>query len=389
MNLKRKTLLIKTFILLIVFSFYYFYIFSPQIGKLNFLKETLQDHTEKLEKRKNILNQKEMIDKEYEKLNKEIQKGNNQYFLSIKQDYILTVLNEILENSNVEFDSIEFLKEKKEKLKNQEIYCMKVTLPMQCNYNDLITFLKKIREYKRKIVVDKLQIESIQDHTLSISISLNFYSLSVPMKDSFQHDQEVFKEIDSIKEDPFSPSIKIDEVQVLKSKEMNLTVQETKQEPNISKKILLDGFENINTFFIGSNANIQGTIKKSSQREEGNYSLKVTYDFMSPSRNSIANVVYEDKKISISNKGKLGISIYSFQQNNHKIGIVIKDINGKIYSIPLADTINWTGWRYLEHNLPAEISYPATVERIYMQSINFDSTVKGNFLFDNLAITCE
>ncbi|WP_129597746.1 hypothetical protein [Anaerophilus nitritogenes] len=385
MYLKRKVLFTKVIIILIVFCFYYFYILSPQICKLKSLKETLQIHTKKLEERKNILNQKQIIDEEYEQSNKEIKKANDKIFLSLKQEHILLICNEIFYNSNVEFDSIQFSKENKEKIKDQEIFCIKAIIPMKCTYDDLIIFLKKIRGYKKKIIIDELQIESVEDHILSSSISLNFYSLSKPVKDSFLQNEEVFKKIDLIKEDPFSSSIKTDKLQISENEESTPIIQET----NPSKKILLDGFETVNTFFIGSNKNIQGKLIKDTQKNEGKYSLKVTYNFINPSRKNMANLVYENKKIYISKKGKLGISVYSFQQNNHQMGIVLKDTNGKLYHIPLTNKINWTGWKYLKYDLPTEISYPAIVERLYIQSINFDSAIEGSFLFDNLEIAYE
>jgi hypothetical protein len=183
----------------------------------------------------------------------------------------------------------------------------------------------------------------------------------------------------NIKQNPFSCFGEYDK---------NLTTNYTEELPinpeNISETLLY-GFESSNTFFVGFPKKIKGKLYKDSKSKEGNYSRRLEYDFLRSRKNSQGNIVLAEEKIFIEKQlENIGLWVYTSEKSNHKIGIVVIDRNGKNYNIQLSSQINWTGWKHLKGTIPLEISYPIKLQRIYVESLDFDKKIKGTLKFDQL-----
>ena len=64
----------------------------------------------------------------------------------------------------------------------------------------------------------------------------------------------------------------------------------------------------------------------------------------------------------------------------------LRDARGMLHTINLADQVGWTGWRYIEQVLPANVSYPVSLWRIYPVETSAARQYTGTLLFDDLTV---
>lgn len=152
----------------------------------------------------------------------------------------------------------------------------------------------------------------------------------------------------------------------------------------------LNSFENLNgiklTLYPESspgNISISNSVVK-----EGNNSLKLDYDFTQMTDQSIAfidftqnenGILLEDKPIAI------GMWVYG-DGKNHWLRGRVTDSNGVQSKITFEDEVNWTGWKWVTANIPTGISYPITLNNIYLAEINELRKDSGTIYIDNLRI---
>lgn len=354
------------------------------MAKLKELKENIQTFQSQIEKSETMAASKDKIEKEYNKLNGDISFIEKRFFSSTEQEHIIVLLNEMLNDTVLEVSSIDFSEIREEKIKNYTVDAITVHLPFKGSYDALLSFMKKIREYEKKIIVNGLHIENSQDGNLSGAIYLDFYSLPNTSNDDYL--KKYFTSGETGKENPFSP---FDGFIWEDDDFTEDYIQASTVEEQVSyNKVLLNGFEKLNTFFVGTPKKVFGKISRDINSKEGKYALKLEYDFLRPREHSQANVVYEGTKALISKQAEsIGIWAYAFEKSDHKIGIALKDSKGKIYTILLANQIDWIGWNNIESGMPIEIAYPVEIQRIYVESVNYDNKTKGTLLFDRLEAT--
>ncbi|QXM06006.1 hypothetical protein [Crassaminicella indica] len=261
--------------------------------------------------------------------------------------------------------------------KEDSLDVITVTLPFHATYEHFMLFLKKIREYKRKIIINTININNMTNEKLSGIIILDFYSLH-----NEQYKDENFTVLyknQAIKENPFEHFKAYDEKLNKNCIEEKITHSKT-----ILKKLLY-GFESSNTIFVGNPKEITGKLCKDYVSKEGKYSLIISYDFFKPRKKNQGNILLDAERILLKKPVEnIGVWVYAFEKSNHKIGIVIIDERAKNYNIYLTNQINWTGWKYLKCNIPSDIVYPTKLQRIYVESSDFDKKLSGKFRFDAL-----
>lgn len=362
---------------------YFHFIISPQISTFNALKDNIKKYQSEIKKSEVIIASKDKINMEFENVNKDILPIKKGFFSSLEQEQIIVLLNEMLDNTMLQVSSMDFSEFRKEEIKKYKLQAITVNLPFQGSYDALLDFMKKIREYEKNIIVKGLRIETNESGELSGNIFLDFYSLSNGMDSAYL--AKYFNNSESGKENPFMPFDGFIENNFDESTVNNTETSLTKP---VSKKVVLNGFESLTTFFVGSPKKVVGNIARDTNSVQGKYSARLEYDFLRGRMNSIGNVVYEGKKVLITKQAEnIGVWVYAFEKSNHRIGIILKDAKGKTYKIPLSNEINWLEWKSIEAALPLEIAYPAEVQRIYVESIEFDNKTKGVLLFDKLEAT--
>lgn len=129
-------------------------------------------------------------------------------------------------------------------------------------------------------------------------------------------------------------------------------------------------------------------------------SMKLTYNFL-------ANT-FDDKGLSTDPveaaygdmndihltfpQDALGFGVWVYGDNsNYAVKAQIKDHNGKVYYVPLADRIDWAGWKYLEANFtPDMTARPLSLKNLYIvdepNASLQDRPLTGSVYFDELIV---
>lgn len=148
-------------------------IIKPQVCRKEALKENIKACQINVAQSEELSFYENRINEENKKVSAEVAYIKNKFFKSIKQEDIIILLTEMLKDSDFKVPSISFSKVRREGSLN----IINVTLPFEGSYKGVITFLKKIREYKRKIIISSLHIEIIENKNLHGNIMLDFYGL--------------------------------------------------------------------------------------------------------------------------------------------------------------------------------------------------------------------
>jgi hypothetical protein len=148
---------------------------------------------------------------------------------------------------------------------------------------------------------------------------------------------------------------------------------------------LLEDFEDIdNMEFLSYPADVTGNIKRDNKDKSGKYSVRLAYDFTKTENTRAAYIKLGENGITIKDKpDKLGVWVYG-NNSNHWVRGQLRDSKGNIYRIDFANQIDWKRWKWITANIPSGISYPITLERIYVTEINPLNKDEGYLLFDSL-----
>jgi exopolysaccharide biosynthesis protein len=156
-----------------------------------------------------------------------------------------------------------------------------------------------------------------------------------------------------------------------------------------SRGTLIDGFENIKNYsFSAYPENTKGSITQSNEANEGTYSLSLNYDFSVGDSTRAAYAKF-------TQNGNNGLTLPEYPK---KLGLWVKgdgsgtwlrgnltDAKGVEYVIDFAKTIDFTDWKYLTVNIPAQVSYPVKLQRIYVAETDGLKKPSGQILLDGLS----
>lgn len=138
----------------------------------------------------------------------------------------------------------------------------------------------------------------------------------------------------------------------------------------------------------GSNGNIEIT---KDYVKEGSKALKLNYDFTKMTDQSISFVNFgangEGVKLQDKPEG-IGMWVYG-DEKNHWLRCRITDAYGTQSKITFADEVNWKGWKWVIAKIPEGISYPITLNNIYLAEINETQANTGSIYIDNLRLMYE
>ena len=138
----------------------------------------------------------------------------------------------------------------------------------------------------------------------------------------------------------------------------------------------------------GSNGNIEIT---SDFVKEGSKSLKLNYDFTKMTDQSISFIEFGENGggLKLQDKPKaIGMWVYG-DGKNHWLRCRITDAYGTQSKLTFADEVNWSGWKWVTAEVPSGISYPITLDNIYLAEINETKKDSGTIYIDNLRLMYE
>ncbi len=154
-----------------------------------------------------------------------------------------------------------------------------------------------------------------------------------------------------------------------------------------SKGTVIESFELIdNVGFSSYPKEVPGSISLSDEAKEGNKSVVLNYDFSKGAATRVAYVNLRPKDGGIKLTGapkKLGLWVKGDGKGSWLRGS-LKDGKGKEVLFDLSKVVDWTDWKYVIADLPTNLNYPITLERIYMAETNGLRKQSGQVLFDGL-----
>ncbi|WP_066500320.1 hypothetical protein [Abyssisolibacter fermentans] len=222
---KREKILLAILVILLGSYSFYNFIASPYLDEINLLKQDLNNKTTELKNVNISKSEIEDIQKEIKALHAKIWTVTERFFPSYEQEKIITLLDKMLKDSNLDGYSMSFIpveiidiyeekdnnsnnegetllneiadiyfspddkKQNKENKENNEknngeqkpikLKKASVSIYFRGSYNGIINFLKKIEHYNKKIIVSSLNINVSNDEKdyLNGSIILDLYSI--------------------------------------------------------------------------------------------------------------------------------------------------------------------------------------------------------------------
>jgi len=155
-----------------------------------------------------------------------------------------------------------------------------------------------------------------------------------------------------------------------------------------SDKVSIGDLDKYPHKFSSHPSTVTGSIALDNDAKVGENSLKLKYDFTASDGTRAAYIEFDKGSIQLpSGSLKIGLWTYAFEGTTGWIRGNIKDANGTRHTIDFRNNIDWTGWKYLEANIPQNLPRPIELERIYVVETNSTVKNKGTLLFDGLDIT--
>lgn len=152
---------------------------------------------------------------------------------------------------------------------------------------------------------------------------------------------------------------------------------------------LVENFENIENFKSTSYPEyVKQSIELSSIAKQGEKSISLKYDFSQGDETKAAYLHFSPKGkngLILGQATKLGLWIKG--NDGGWLRGTIKDKNGKEYTIDFAKSLNTVDWQYVQSNIPSDIAYPITLERIYVVETDNSKKYSGEVLLDGLMAT--
>lgn len=154
------------------------------------------------------------------------------------------------------------------------------------------------------------------------------------------------------------------------------------------KGVQVEGFEDIKNFNITTYPNyVKGGINLSPTAKEGKNSISLKYDFTQGEETRAAYILFTPEgKSGLALSGTPNkLSLWVKGDNNGAwLRGTIKDKNGNSHTLDFTKSLNSTDWQYVEANIPSNVVYPVTLDRIYLVETDGARKYSGEILIDSL-----
>lgn len=370
------------------------FIFEPQAAKIQSLEREKKQYSLLIEEQNRILRNEKQIKDEWETLNNEREKIISKYFPTLDQAQILYLLNDLTEDERVNIHDLGFTRPYKETKNDMEVEKMDINIPFNGTYDGIMDILRSVRNSPRSMIIDGLSIDREDSNNLAGHMNIKIYSL----KDLVETDEDViFVDVaeGNHNSTPFVPyedyrePSNIEEIEESTQEELNIYAES--KDNNVEDKVdkrkgqILYDFENRIYEFIPSNSMIYGNVLPSTMSKSGKFSLRLEYNILALEDENRAyvdlssnNIVLKIPPISI------GMWVYSYGYSPGTLGIRLRGQAGEEIDINLVEGITWTGWSYIEANLPNNMNlYPLKIDKIFYE-LPYEREDFGVLLFDKL-----
>lgn len=220
---KREQVLLGVLLIVILCCGFYKFIYIKQTQKITELKDSRDMYSQKWELAKAKIASKNKRAEQYKILNTKISNETGMLFPSIDQEKIIVILDKMIKDSNLQADVLDFSevssentpvdtsKAAKNEDKNKNVtneldklvgdfngtskkdvnsekintntskiigaHKMEVTVNFKGVYDELISFIEKVEDYDKKIIINNINLTGAEGSDVSGTIILEFYGV--------------------------------------------------------------------------------------------------------------------------------------------------------------------------------------------------------------------
>lgn len=144
--------------------------------------------------------------------------------------------------------------------------------------------------------------------------------------------------------------------------------------------------ENISIGFSGYPSEVKGSVAFTDKSFEGKRAIELNYDFTKGTGTRAAYLDFKATPNGMPLKGspqKIGLTVLGDSSGTWLRGTIV-DSRGSSHIIEFTKSVDFTDWKYLEAQLPSNISYPVSLQRIYVAEVNAAKSPIGKIVIDDL-----
>ena len=151
--------------------------------------------------------------------------------------------------------------------------------------------------------------------------------------------------------------------------------------------VAVDSLETNTGKWSGNTSTVTGSVFPSTEPVyHGSKSLKMTYTFKPSSNKQVASTLFNTPIQVPADASSINMWLYGKKQG-HAAKLEVVDSTGKTYYLKLADSIDFTGWKYVTASLPSDMVLPAKITKFYTYANTVSKEVTTAVYLDHISIT--
>ncbi len=151
-----------------------------------------------------------------------------------------------------------------------------------------------------------------------------------------------------------------------------------------TQKVTLAGFEKPTGKFVSYPATVMGKYRELPVPKKGLQSGILEYDFTGSSGTRAAYVEFNIPLELPDNTQSIGMWVFGDYGNDHWLRGKITDATGATTNITFARHVDWQGWQHVTAELPSDIVYPVSLNRVYLVETDGELKDQGTILMDDI-----
>ncbi|MDD4726827.1 MAG: LysM domain-containing protein [Tissierellia bacterium] len=355
---------------------------TPQAEKISELETLKVELDTKIVDMNNTLKKEDAIKKELEMLHRERNEVFQNYFPVLDQAQIIYLLNDLIVDDRVYISDMNFNEPNEETIGEINVHQMSITIPLEGSYNGIVSVVESIGTSPRRIVVDSLSMDRINDSELSGSMSLKVYSLEgiAETNTKIINIETAQATGDGSLFDSFKG------YNVYETGDYGLE-NSTAIDDGDYTKVMLHDFESANYSFIPSNRNIKGDTIPSTISKSGKYSLRFEYNMLALDEENRAYIDLGINEIELKYPPNIiSMWVNAFGYSPGTLGMRLRTQAGEDIDTVVSEGISWLGWSNIETIPPQDLSlYPLKLTHLYFE-LSYNKDDFGVLLIDKLEV---